>query len=117
MAGPFDRQRLRNQIDGMVERDAQPQVVVLAHGKRLVKTADSFKEFSRHRHGRRAYQAKFEARAKDVARRLAMPRPGIHPNAVSDPDLFRLADPPSRFSSHEAHLDFELAPLPQVVGV
>ena len=39
MAAPFDNQRLRDQIYGMVEGDAQPQVVVLAHGKRLVEPA------------------------------------------------------------------------------
>lgn len=117
MAAPFDHQRLPNQMDGMICGNAQPQVVILAYEERFVEAAGGCKKISRHQNRRRTDQTEFETAPKDIARGLAVLDPGIHPDAVSDPNLFRLADAAIGGSPHEARLDFELAPLPQVVGV
>lgn len=117
VAAALDHQRVIDQRNRMVKRDAQPQVIVFAHGQTFVEAAHLLKQCARQHHRRRTHQAKFQARNENIPRRFAMFGLGIDPDAVTNPDFFSLADLHAPILIHKRGLDRKFLPQPEIVRI
>src|SRR3990167_4684443 len=104
-------------MDWVFYGDSKPKVIVFTDRKGFVESSFSLKQIPGHHHRRWAHQAKVEAGAKDISRRLAMSPFRIYPDPPAYPDLLGLADLDLRPGLHKCHLGFQLPPPPQVIGI
>ena len=117
MPSPLDHQRLIDQRDRSIPRDAKPEIVVFTDRKALVKPSQTVEQFSGHHHRGGADQTEAEAGMKDIAGRLSVSFFRVHPDAISHPYFLGLADLDLGVRFHIARLDLEFGWPPQVVGI
>jgi hypothetical protein len=115
VAAPLDHERLADQGDRSVLRDAQPEIIVFADREALVKSPNASQEIPRHHDRGRADQAEIQAGAEDITGGLPVPFSRIHARAVSQPDLLGLAYLDLGMGLHVIGLNFELGRPPQIV--
>lgn len=117
MPSPLDHQRLIDQRDRSIPRNAKPEIVVFTDRKALVKPSQTAEQFSGHHHRGGADQTEAEAGMKDIAGGFSVPSFRVHPHAISHPDLLGLADLNLRVRFHKGCLDLQFRGSPQVVGI
>jgi len=101
----------------MVNRDAQPKVVIFAHRQIFVEAAHSLEQLTAQHHRRRAHQAQFQTGNENVPRRLSMFGHGIDLDAVANPDFLSLADLHRRVLFHERGLERKFVRQPKIVRI
>src|SRR6266545_2755582 len=101
----------------MLNCNTQPKLIIFAHRERFIEAAYLLEQRLRHHHRRRTHQTKIEATEKYVARKFLVLCLRIDSDAITNPNLFALADLNFRMSFHESGLNFQLFGPPKVVGI
>lgn len=101
----------------MLDRNAQPQIIVLTNRKILIEPAELFEEIFCHHDRRRAHQAKLQAAPKYIAGRLLVFALRVDPDPASYPDFFGLANLNLRMLPHESSLNLKFSGQPKIVRI
>src|SRR5262249_13845942 len=105
-----------HQTHRLAERDAQPELVVLAHRERLVETAELLVEAASKDHRRGAHQTAVETARKE-ALFLAVPCAWVAMTAAVEPALAGLRDAMARMRAEPGALHRELVWQPEIVRI